>query len=110
MTTDKELDTLNEQVMTGIERLMTGDAEYVNALPETASNIVLIISARTMAEFCDEHEGRPLWGADAGTWDRLIAHLRGLAAETEELLGDWFTAWIEHGASPERAESPVLHD
>ncbi len=95
MTTDKELDTLNEQVMTGIERLMAGDAEYVNALPETASNIVLIISARTMAEFCDANESHPRWGVDAARWAVLIAHLRGLAAETEEMLGPWFAAWID---------------
>lgn len=96
MTTETDSRMLSEEVMTGLERLFEGNGDYVSDnLSEEASNLVLIISARTMAKFCDDNEGRhEAWGTDEATWAQWIAHCRGLVAETEKMLGPWFVAWI----------------
>ncbi len=55
------------------------------------------------------HEGRhEAWGVDAATWARSIATARKLAGEIEEEFDPRFAAWVEHGSSPERTESPTL--
>jgi hypothetical protein len=96
MSTRLDTGTFREQVMTGVERIFEGDAEYIERLPEEAQNLVLIISARAMAEFCDANDGRhEAWGLDEATWARWIAHCRGLVAETEAMLGPWVADWID---------------
>ncbi len=96
MSTGIETGTLHEQVMTGLERIFDGDAEYVERLPEEAQHLVLIISARALAEFCDANAGRhAAWGMDEPTWVRWIAHGCGLVAETEAMLGPWLADWID---------------
>lgn len=100
MTTGTKGRMLSEEVMTGLQRILEGNGDYVNDnLSEEAQNLVLIISARSMARFCDEHEGNhEAWGEDADTWAERIAGFRELAAETEAMLGPWFIEWIERGA------------
>lgn len=111
MTTGTDRDTLRAQVMTGLDRIFDGDAEYVNALPEIAQNLVLIMSARAMAQFCDDNEGRhEAWGVDADAWARWIAHCRGIVAKADALLGPWFAAWIGHRASSDAPQSPRTRD
>jgi len=87
---------LEAQVMAGIEHLMSGDGKYLTELPDDAQHLVLLVSARALAEFCDANAGRhEQWGMDEATWAHWIQQGRHLVFETERLLGPWLDAWID---------------
>jgi hypothetical protein len=75
MSNASATDTLLQQVMTGVERLIDGDAEHAfDGLSDEEECLALIISGRTLLQFCDanagKHEG---WDMDATTWQQWIA-------------------------------------
>jgi hypothetical protein len=102
----KTHNALHAQVMTGLEHLFVGDGNYIADLPDEVQNLVLILSARALADFCDANEGKhEVWGVDESTWAAWIANGRTLVAETDALLGPWPKAWLDGPELPKLSRS-----
>jgi hypothetical protein len=82
-------ETTFARVMTGVARLIDGDAEYAfDGLSDEEECLSLIISGRALMQFCDAKKGKHAdWGVDATTWERWTANDREIATEVEEVLG-----------------------
>jgi hypothetical protein len=96
MSSAIEKAALFQQVMTGVERLVDGDAEHAfDGLSAEEECLALIISGRTLMQFCDANEGKhEEWGMGTDSWQRWIANGREIAAEVDSVLGPRLDTWL----------------